>query len=275
MKIPSAGYKVLLALGVVLALGWLLPLAAPHDPLAVNITERLSPPDMGHWLGTDDLGRDVLSRVMYGVSTTVTISIIALVSALAIGVAAGGLAGWFYERWPDRLVLWLADLLTSIPFLVLVAAVLSIWGPGLVKAYFVLTAVMWTNSARIVRAAVIRTLPLDWVSADRAAGFSEVHILTQKVLPKCIGPALIFAVGYLPDVIGLEAGLSFLGLGLQPPQPGLGKMIFDGINFIDSGWWVSVAPGMALFLVVLSVAGISTLIGGDGRWQQLRTAASR
>ena len=261
MKLARTEYRVMLALLIVLAVSWLLPIFAPNDPLAVSIGARLSPPDMRNWLGTDDLGRDVLSRVMHGVSTTVTVSIVALLSSLAIGVAAGGIAGYFYERWPDKLVMWLADLLTSIPFLVMVAAILSIWGPGLVKAYFVLTAVMWTNSARMVRAAVIRTLPLDWVTADRAAGFSESRILVRKVLPKCLGPALIFAVGYLPDIIGLEAGLSFLGLGIQPPRPGLGKMIFDGINFIDSAWWVSIAPGSALFLVVLGVMGMTALIG--------------
>ena len=268
MNLARREGRVVLALLIVLAVSWVLPLIAPNDPLAVNIGARLAPPDTFHWLGTDDLGRDVLSRVMHGVSTTATVSIMALLSSLVIGVAAGGLAGYFYGRWPDALIQWLADLLTSIPFLVMVAAILSISGPGLIKAYVVLTAVMWTNSARMVRAAVIRTMPLDWVTADRAAGFSESRILIRKVLPKCIGPALIFAVGYLPEIIGLEAGLSFLGLGIQPPRPGLGKMIFDGINLIDSAWWVSVAPGAALFVVVLGVVGISTL--GGGSWLQSR-----
>jgi peptide/nickel transport system permease protein len=117
---------------------------------------------------------------------------------------------------------------------------------------------MWTNSARQVRSEVIRILPLDWVAADRVAGLSEVNILFAKVLPKCLAPAIIFAVSFLPDIIALEAGLSFLGLGLQPPEPGLGKMIFDGVNYVGSAWWLSVVPAVMLMLIV---AGVRSLAG--------------
>jgi ABC-type dipeptide/oligopeptide/nickel transport system permease subunit len=248
--------RLLLALLAVAAVSRLLPYLAPYDPLQVGIAPSLAPPGPDHILGADELGRDVLSRVLFAAASTVAISVLALASSLAIGILAGAVAGYFYRGWPDRLVMWTADVLSATPFLVLIAGVLAVWGGGLAKAYAVLTLVMWTNSARQVRGEVIRTLPLDWVAADRVAGLSEANILFAKVLPKCLAPAILFAVSFLPDIIALEAGLSFLGLGLQPPWPGLGKMIFDGINYIGSAWWLSVAPAAVLMLIVASVRGL-------------------
>lgn len=256
--------RLLLALLVVAVVSMLLPLLAPYDPLQVGIAPNLAPPGPSHLLGADELGRDVLSRVLSAAAATVTISVLALVSSLGIGILAGAVAGYFYQRWPDRLIMWVADVLSAIPFLVLIAGVLAVWGGGLAKAYAVLTLVMWTNSARQVRGEVIRILPLDWVAADRVAGLSEVNILFAKVLPKCLAPAIIFAVSFLPDIIALEAGLSFLGLGLQPPQPGLGKMIFDGVNYVGSAWWLSVAPAAMLMLIVAGVRSLASA-GHRGR----------
>lgn len=237
----------LLALVVLSAL---LPLLANQDPLAMFPEQRLLSPGPGRWLGTDELGRDVLTRLMSAIPATVIISVLALVSSLVLGILMGSIAGYYYQRWPDRLVMWVADVLSATPFLVLIAGVLAIWGGGLLKAYAVLTLVMWTNSARQVRGEVAKAMTLDWVAADRVAGLSETNILFSKVLPKCLAPALLFALSYLPDIVALEAGLSFLGLGLQPPNPGLGKMIFDGINYIGSAWWMCIAPAGALAVIV-------------------------
>lgn len=236
-----------------LLLSILLPLLPTQDPLSIELDQRLSPPSSHHWLGTDDLGRDMLSRVLHGISLTVSISILALLSSLAIGVFLGAIAGYYYRRWPDKVFNWLADFITAVPFLVLIAALLSLTGPGVMKAYIVLTLIIWVSPARIVRAEVIKTLPLQYVQAERAIGNQEWKILFLVVLPTCVDTAVIFAVSYLPEVIALEAGLSFLGLGVQPPQPGLGKMIFDGISFISSASWVAVSPAAALFLMVLVV----------------------
>ena len=230
----------------------LLPLFSTYDPLFILPDARLAAPSIEHWAGTDELGRDILSRVLSGVAATVTVSILALLSSLALGILAGAIAGYYYRRWPGRLIMWIADVLTAIPFLVFLAGVLAIWGGGLTKAYIVLTLVMWTNTARQVRGQVITIMPLDWVAADRVAGLTEANILFTKVVPKCVAPAVVFSFSYLPDIIALEAGLSFLGLGLQPPHPGLGKMIFDGINYIGSAWWICVAPALALVLVVIA-----------------------
>lgn len=229
-----------------------MPFLAPHDPLQLDPTGALAPPGASHWAGTDELGRDVFSRVLSAVATTVTVSILALISALGIGIVVGAIAGYFHRRWPDRLLMWVADVLTAIPFLILVAGILALWGGGLAKAYAVLSLVMWTNTARQVRGQIIVMMPLEWVASHRLSGLRESTILFKRVLPNCLGPALLFSFAYLPEVIGLEAGLSFLGLGVQPPDPGLGKMIFDGTAYIGSAWWICVGPALALALVVIA-----------------------
>jgi peptide/nickel transport system permease protein len=250
-----------LALVCVTAASFLLPQFAQHDPLTIALAERLAPPGPAHWLGTDELGRDVLSRILHGAALTVGVSVAALVSALVLGIALGSAAGYFYRRWPDAVFVWCADFLSSIPFLLVMAAVLSLGEPGLKNAYLVLTAVMWVSPARIVRAEVIKTLPLDYVMAERALGKREVATLFLTVMPACVDAAILFCVGYFPEIIALEAGLSFLGLGVQPPQPGLGKMIYEGIGFIGSAWWLAVAPAATLFAIVLGVQGIMLYVG--------------
>ena len=238
----------------------ILPKFSAHDPLAVSMVERLHPPSLTHWLGTDDLGRDLLSRVLHGAALTFSVSVAALLSSLVFGALIGAVAGLYYNSWPDKLFCWLADFVTSLPFLLVIAAILSVLGPGLWKAYAVLTAIMWTNPARIVRSEVIRTLPLDYVIAERAMGTPEWKILFRTVLPGCMDSAVMFSVGYLPEIIALEAGLSFLGLGVQPPQPSLGKMIYDSVTFIGAATWVAVSPAAALFFIVLIVQGIALVV---------------
>ena len=249
----SLAIRVILSLGLLVLLSLLLPGISSWDPLLFSIENRLHAPSNLHLLGTDDLGRDVLSRILHGVRLTVSISVIALITSLFIGVLFGAVAGYFYGQWPDKAFGWFADLLTAVPFLVLIAAVLSLTGPGIVKAYLVLAGVIWVGPARIVRAEVIRTMQLEYVQAERAIGTSELKIVMFSVLPTCIEAAVIYSAGYLPEVIALEAGLSFLGLGVQPPDPGLGKMIFDGISYMTSAWWVAASPAIMLFILVLFV----------------------
>jgi peptide/nickel transport system permease protein len=210
-------------------------------------------PSWAHVWGTDDLGRDVLSRVLHGFSTTVRVSINALVSSLGIGILLGGLAGFYYDTWADRVFNWVVNLILSLPFLLIMASILSLTRPTIEKAYVILTCIMWVNPARLVRAEVLKTKNLDYVVAAKALGAREWRILTKTILPGCVGSAVTFSVSYLPEIIALEAGLSFLGLGVQPPEPGLGKMIFDGLNFIYSAWWISFFPAGMLFLLVLAI----------------------
>lgn len=233
----------------------MVPIVATHDPIKIRLADRLNSPSLTHLWGTDDLGRDVLSRGLYGFSTTVLVSVAALLSSLVIGIVAGALAGYYYDTVLDDVFQWLVNLIVGLPFLLVMAAILSMTRPTIAKAYVILTCIMWVNPARLVRAEVLRTRNLDYVAAARALGCPEPRILLRTILPACLGSAITFSVSYLPEIVALEAGLSFLGLGVQPPDPGLGKMIFDGLSFIYSAWWISFFPAAMLFALVVCVNG--------------------
>ena len=245
--------KVMILLTLVLASSFLAPLLPVQDPLQISLDERLSPPSRQHYLGTDELGRDVFSRVLHGYATTIKVSIFALVSSLGIGIVIGGSAGYFYKNWVDGVFTWVVSLIFSLPFLLVMAAIMSLMKPNIFNAYLILSLIIWVNSARIVRAEVAATKNLVYVTALRAYGASETHILLRAIMPGCMQSAIIFSVSYFPEIIGLEAALSFLGLGVQPPYPGLGKMIFDGLNYIHSAWWLSFFPAAFLFMLVLLI----------------------
>jgi peptide/nickel transport system permease protein len=222
----------------------------PHDPLAIRLDDRLSPPSYTYIFGTDELGRDIFSRVMVGFSNTIKVSIMTLFSSLFIGVIFGSIAGMFYGTMIDRAFNWIAAMLFSLPFLLIVAAVMSIMEKNLLNAYLVMTAIIWVSPARIIRAGVIKARSAAFILAERAMGMGEWKILIRSLIPMSIQPAFIFTFRYFPEIIGLEAGLSFLGLGVQPPYPGLGKMIFDSINYLYSAWWYALFPASILFSIV-------------------------
>lgn len=224
-----------------------------QDPIKIDLNNRFLKPSLQNLWGTDDLGRDVLSRVVHGFSTTMQVSIIAMLSSLIIGIFSGGIAGYFYKTWIDRVFNWIVSLIFSLPFLLIMAAILSITKPGIVNAYIILSCIMWVGPARIARAEVIKTKNLQYVLASRAMGFPEGKILLTVIMPTTVKSAFTFSISYLPEVIGLEAGLSFLGLGIQPPYPGLGKMIFDGLNHLYSAWWLAFTPAITLFIIVMSI----------------------
>lgn len=260
MSNKTQGYLVFLVIlfGVTYCLPWLVS----HNPVEMQLDNTFMEPSTEHLFGTDDLGRDLLSRTVHGFATTVIVSVAALVPSLCIGVAIGAIAGYYYETWIDRLSGWLINLIISIPFLLIIASILSLTNPTVEKAYVILTAIMWVNPARIVRAEVLKTINLDYVLASRSLGSPEWRILGKTILPGCLESAIIFSVSYLPELIALEAGLSFLGLGVQPPDPGLGKMIFEGLNYIYSAWWISFFPGVALSILVL-IINIVLKFGGQ------------
>ena len=241
------------------------------DPVAMTATASLLPPDTpGHPWGTDELGRDVLSRVIHGLSATLLVSVVALVTALGIGAVVGGLAGYFAGRSIDTAVNWLIDLILSLPFLLVMAAILSVTSPGLGNAYTVLAGIMWVHPARIVRAEVARRRNLGYILAARALGVTELRIFFRKLLPSAVRPAVLLSVSYLPEIVALEAGLSFVGLGAQPPEPGLGKMIFDGLPYVHSAWWLTVCPAITLFVVVLTINAIALAGAGTAKSQSRR-----
>jgi len=244
--------NLILFLSILVFSTFLVPKIPFQDPLFIALDEKLLSPSFTHPFGTDDLGRDVLSRVFHGYSITIRVSVFAILSSLIIGIILGGIAGYYYKSWLDNLFNWVVSLIFSLPFLLIMGSIMSLLKPSIFNVYIILSLVMWVNPARIVRTEVIRTKSLDYITALKAFGAPDSFILFRTILPVSLSSAFIFSVSYLPEIIGLEAGLSFLGLGIQPPYPGLGKMIFDGLKYIYSAWWISFFPATILFGIVLT-----------------------
>lgn len=245
--------KLVMVLLAVWIIGFLAGKLVPFDPLQINLMEKFSPPSLVYLCGTDELGRDIFSRMLVGFSRTVTVAFLAFISSFFIGALAGSLAGYFYRTWIDRIFNWTATMLFSLPYLLVISAVVSLMNKNLFNSYLVLTGVIWVAPARIVRTGIIKARNEKFVMAEKAMGKSEAAIFFHSLLPVSMGPAFIFSLKYLPELIGLEAGLSFLGLGVQPPEPGLGKMIFDSLNYIYSAWWYALFPASLLFIAILII----------------------
>lgn len=245
--------RTILFLSAIFVIAILVPNLSPHNPLEIDLNKKFIEPSLQHFWGTDELGRDVLSRALHGFSTTICVSIVALVSSLVIGICLGGIAGYLYNTWVDWTFNWIVSLIFSLPFLLIMASIMSIIKPDIGNAYMILTCIMWVGPARITRAEVIKTRNLGYVLSAKAFGYPEWHILLLTIIPATVESAFTFSISYLPEIIGLEAGLSFLGLGIQPPYPGLGKMIFDGLNYIYSAWWLALFPALSLFLIVMVI----------------------
>ena len=253
MRKDKSAIKIALFLLVLFFISIFVPYFSPRDPLEINLDNKLMNPSLQYFWGTDELGRDVFSRVLHGFSTTICVSIVALLASLVIGICLGGIAGYCYGTWVDWIFNWIVSLIFSLPFLLIMASSMSIAGPGIVNAYIILSLIMWVGPARITRAEVIKTKSLSYVVTARAYGYPGWRILLLTIMPATVESAFTFSISYLPEIIGLEAGLSFLGLGVQPPYPGLGKMIFDGLNYIYSAWWLALFPALALFLIVMTI----------------------
>ena len=244
-----------LALAIVCAI---VPgLVAPHDPFAQDLILRLKPPSFleggvdGHLLGTDHLGRDTLSRIIYGARITLVVSVMAVAVSMVFGVAAG-LAAGFYGGRTDGIILRLIDMQLAFPVILLVIAVVAAVGPSLTNLIIIMGLSGWPRFARIVRGAVLSVRGLEYVEAARAIGAGQLRIMTHHILPNILSAIIVYASFELARMILLEATLSFLGLGVQPPTPTWGGMISDGKNYIAISWWVSLFPGLAIGAVILA-----------------------
>ena len=232
----------------------LLALLAPvlaGDPLEIDLSQRLSPPSAAHWLGTDDLGRDVLARLLYGARVSVAIGLLASALSLLLGStlgAAGGVAGGAV----DRAVIFVIDVVQAFPVLVLVAAGAAFLRPSLTVAAVLIAATSWTDAARIVRAEARRVRGAPFVEAARATGSGLARIVFRHVLPQALPPALATAPYVLGAAVLTEAALSFLGIGTPPPTPSWGRALADARATITDAWWTVVPPAAALLLMVLS-----------------------
>ena len=249
------GAIMLALLGVVTAFG---PLLLPFDPLAVDFGQALLPPSLGHWFGTDDLGRDVFSRVVVASHTDLEIAVMCVLIPFVTGTAVGLVSG-YAGGVVDAVLMRLVDILWAFPFYVLVIAIVGSLGPSIANMYLAFALVAWISFARIVRGEVLILKQQEFVQAALLLGYSHLRILLRHILPNAITPAIVFMMSDVVLTILAVTALGFLGLGIQPPTPEWGVMISEGRNFIFDGWWGSLFPGLAIVYV-----GVTFSFLGDG-----------
>jgi peptide/nickel transport system permease protein len=243
------GLSILALLVVVAAIG---PWIAPHDPLQQVLPDRLLPPgSVSHWLGTDQLGRDILSRVIYGSRLTLSIAMLVVVVVVPIGLMVGTTAG-FFGGWIDSVLMRLTDIALAFPKIVLALAFAAALGPGVINAVIAISITAWPAYARLARAETLRLVQADFIHIARLQGASNVRILTRYIVPLCSSSVIVRATLDMAGIILTVAGLGFLGLGAQPPSPEWGFMVASGRNVLLDSWWVATIPGFAILLVSLA-----------------------
>jgi len=248
----------LIMIGILTVVGVSSPLISPYDPFQQNLMESLQPPSLRHPFGTDLYGRDVMSRVMYGAWIAIKICVIGVGIAFVAGNLAGAFAG-YYGGWIDSIIMRIVDSILAFPFLVLVIAIMAIFGPGLRNLYFAIAVVSWCQYARIARSRYISEKEADYVMAARAVGFPDKRIIFGHLLPNAISPTVVYASLDCALVILLAASLSFIGVGAQPPVPEWGAQIAEGRQLLQVAWWVATFPALGIMYTVI---GCSML--GDG-----------
>ena len=245
-----AGLAGMLIVGVLAAAAVFAEWIIPYDPAALDIPARLAPPSAAHWLGTDQLGRDIFSRMVVGGRVALAVALPAVAIALVIGLALGMLAG-FGPRWLDALIMLLLDSLRSFPTVMFALAVVALVGPGLVTVVAVVAATSIPTYGRVARTQTLNLKSSEFILAERAMGASTGRILLVHLLPNLIGVPAILAAMDIPTVIALEAGLSFLGLGVKPPTPSWGVLLKDGYGLIRNTPWLIIAGGAPIILATL------------------------
>ena len=254
-KLAIAGLIVMLIFVLTAALA---PVLAPYDPIAQTLVDRRQPPSSQYLLGTDDLGRDILSRIIYGTRKSLQVGIVSVSLAIVLGAVIGALSGYL-GGWFDTLVMRLMDIMLAFPALLLAIAIVTILGPGLLNMLYAIAIVSIPAYARIVRASVLTVKSQDYILATRAIGSRDVRILFKHVLPNCLTPLIVQGTLGIGTAILDAAGLSFLGLGAQPPTPEWGAMLGQGRFAVFSAPHIVIFPGVAIMLTVL---GFNLL--GDG-----------
>ena len=240
-----------LVLAVVAVIAVFAQALAPYGINDVDVPNALQAPSLTHWLGTDELGRDVLSRVLVAVQASMRIAVTSVALALVVGVAIGLLAG-YRGGWLDTVLMRVVDVMFAFPVLLLALAVVAILGPGVTTTILAIGIVYTPIFARVGRASTLGVRTEPYVRMSQAMGTGDGYILRRHILPNISGPLIVQTSLSLAFAILSEAALSFLGLGIQPPQPSLGRMIFDSQGFVTMAWWMAVFPGAAIFVIVLA-----------------------
>jgi peptide/nickel transport system permease protein len=254
-----------LIFGAAIILLWLLlailaPWIAPFDPTKLDQTASLLPPGAGHLFGTDNFGRDILSRVLWGARVDLQICLIGVIFPFMLGTTLGAFSGYIGGA-VDAVLMRCIDIVLAFPFLVLMLAIIAILGPGLMSFYIAMAMVGWVSYARLVRAQVLTLKHQDFILAARSLGYSHARILFVHLLPNALTSALVFSMSDCVLVLLSGAAVSYLGLGVQPPTAEWGVMVAEGQSFITTAWWITTLPGLSI--VVLAM-GFSLLADGLG-----------
>ena len=236
----------------------LAPAYTAFDPVKLDMTKSLRPPDAVHWLGTDHLGRDVLTRIAYGAQLSLLVGVAAVLPAAILGILVGTVAGYF-GRWPDELMMRTTDILLAFPILILAMGIAVALGRSLSNAVIAMSIVLLPTYARLARAQTLSVRHREFITAAQSIGAGDWRILRRHVLPNCLDAIFVQASIDFGVAIIVVASLSFLGVGAQPPTPEWGAMVLEGKLYIREAWWISTFPGIAMFLTVFIFALV-----GDG-----------
>ncbi|MEJ2024904.1 MAG: ABC transporter permease subunit, partial [Deltaproteobacteria bacterium] len=242
-----AGFVIITSM-VLIALA--SPLIAPYNPIRISLSERLSPPSLTHLFGTDEMGRDILSRVMYGARISLRIGVLVIVIAGGLGSLIGAVAGYLGGK-TDNIIMRVMDVILSFPPLVLAMAMAAALGPNLNNAVIAVAFVMIPKFARMVRGEALAVKEKQFIAAARASGAGNLWIIIHHILPNCFSSVIVLATLILGDTILVAASLSFIGLGAQPPTPEWGAMISVGRKFLMDQWWYPTFPGLFILMTVI------------------------
>lgn len=257
---PAMFWLGLALVGSVSALALLAPFIAPYDPTAIDVAPDLSTifqaPSWQHWMGTDEVGRDIFSRMLYGARVSLWVGFVSVGIACCIGVTLGLLAG-YYGGLIDEAVMRIVDVMLCFPSFFLILSVIAFLGPSLINIMIIIGLTSWMGVARLVRAETLSLRERDFIAAAKLAGTPSYHILLRHVLPNALAPVLVSATLGIAGAILTESSLSFLGIGMQPPMPSWGNILLEGKRALGIAWWLSAFPGLAILLTVLGY----TLLG--------------
>jgi peptide/nickel transport system permease protein len=255
---PSAWITISVVL-ILLMLGFCGAWIAPQNPYSLDTAVKYNPPDTQYWMGTDNLGRDIFSRVLAGTGLALQSAAVVLFSAALIGLLIGCLAG-YYGGVVDEILMRVSDVFIAFPGLVLAMAIAAALGPSLTNAMIAISAVWWPGYARLVRSEVLSIKQRDYVIASHAIGAGDLHILLRHVIPNIIVPLLVQMTNDVGPALVTSSSLSFIGMGAQPPSPEWGSMVSQGRNYILDYWWMSTFPGAAILVTVMAFNSLGEAI---------------
>ncbi|MEW6376078.1 MAG: oligopeptide ABC transporter permease [Thermodesulfobacteriota bacterium] len=241
----------LICIVIVFTMAIFASLLSPYDPGKTEVSLKLKPPSLLHYLGTDQLGRDVFSRMLYGSRISLTVGFIAVAISIFIGILVGAVAG-YYGRWLDSLLMRFVDIMFCFPTFFLILTVVAILGPRFYNVMVVIGITSWMGTSRFVRAEFLSLRERDFVQAAKALGVKDSRIIFRHILPNALAPVFVTATLDVATAILVEASLSFLGFGVQPPAPSWGNILTEGRTYIFDAWWLTVFPGLAILITVLS-----------------------